>query len=78
MCPVVAPWASPRVKYRRIQRHRTSNDVGIGAATRVHRYRDRPILLQLHSSGVLTASCGAKLDHGVPAVAYGIDAGTRK
>jgi len=31
---------------------------------------------QLYSSGVLTSSCGSRLDHGVLAVGYGSDAGT--
>merc|ERR1712243_144765 len=31
---------------------------------------------QSYSSGVLTASCGTKLDHGFLAVGYGTDAGT--
>ena len=31
---------------------------------------------RLNSSGVLTASCGTKLDHSIFAVAHGLDAGT--
>ena len=30
---------------------------------------------QSHMSGVLTDSCASKLDHGVPSIGYGIEAG---
>ena len=33
-------------------------------------------LRQTYMSGVLTTSCGTRLDHGVPTVGYGIESST--
>ena len=37
---------------------------GFGSAARAHLHRSRSILVQLHLSNMLTASCGAHIDHG--------------
>ena len=68
-CRATSGTCSPSSRFQSCRhRRRTGSVARSETAARVHRCRNRNPHFKFLSTGVLTASCGVKFDHGVPAV----------